>query len=360
MTQAQLKMKDGKEIIEEIFVIQGLIEPLLGRPAITSFNLVKRVNSVSTKQETQASRESDVRVEIKQKYPKLFKGLGELKGEFSIKLDEDAKPFALTTPRRVALPLMKKVKEIHRMWKLGVISKVDQPTDWCAGMVVVPKKEGKVRICVDLTKLNLSVKRETNPLPKIDNLLAQINGSKRFSKVDANSGFWQEKLAEDSRLLTMFITPFGRYCFNRMPFGVKSAPEHYQKRMSQELEGLDGVVSLLDDVLIHGKDQAEHDARLHAALKRLETAQITLNEDKCEFSKQEIQFAGYIINEQGIKSDPEKTEAVKQMDTPQNVGDIRRFLGMVNQLGKFIPHLANKTKPLRDLLSKKNHFFYGD
>jgi hypothetical protein len=129
--------------------------------------------------------------------------------------------------------------------------------------------------------------------------------------------------------------------------------------MSQELEGLDGIVSLLNDVLIHGKDQAEHDVRLHATLKRLETAQITLNEDKCEFLKKELQFADHIINEEGIKSDPEKTEAVKQMDTPQNVGDIRRFLGMVNQLGKFFPHLANKTKPLRDLLSKKNQFLWG-
>ena len=347
----EVKTTDGKHAETEIFVIEDLKEPLLGRPAIDALHLVERVHTVKT---------PDIRDEVKEKYPKLFTGLGELHGEFRIELEPNAKPFALTTPRRVALPLMEKVKkEIERMEKLAVISKVDQPTDWCAGMVVVPKKDGNVRICVDLTKLNESVKRETHPLPKIDNLLAQVNGSTIFSKVDANSGFWQEKLAEESRPLTTFITPFGRYCFNRMPFGVKSAPEHYQKKISQELEGMDGTISLLDDILVHGKDRAEHDARLHATLQRLEKAQITLNEEKCEFGKSEIKFAGYIINGQGIKSDPEKTEAVRQMETPQNVGDVRRFLGMVNQLGKFIPHLANKTKPLRDLLSKKNQFSWG-
>ena len=151
---------------------------------------------------------------------------------------------------------MPKVKEeLQRMEKLGVISKVDVPTDWCAGMVVVPKPDGRIRI-------NESVLRETHPLPKIDNLLAQISESKFFTKLDCNSGFWQEKLNPDSRLLTTFITPFGRFCFNRMPFGIKSAPEHYQKKMSQILEGSEGHISIIDDMLIHGKTQEEHNRRL--------------------------------------------------------------------------------------------------
>ena len=101
------------------------------------------------------------------------------------------------------------------MEKLEVISKVDTPTDWCSGMIVVPKPDGRIRICVDFAKLNESVLRETYHLPKIDNLLAQIKESKFFSKLDCNSVFWQEKLDPDSRLLTTFITPFGRFCFNR-------------------------------------------------------------------------------------------------------------------------------------------------
>jgi hypothetical protein len=171
------------------------------------------------------------------------------------------------------------------MENLGVISKVDVPTEWCAGMVVVPKPDGNIRICVDLTKLNENVLRETYPLPKIDNLLAQISESKIFTKLDCNSGFWQEKLDEQSRLLTTFITPFGRFCFNRMPFGIKTAPEHYQKKMNEILDGLDGQICIIDDILIHGKTQKEHDTRLRAVLKKLDESGATLNPEKCEFSK---------------------------------------------------------------------------
>ena len=111
---------------------------------------------------------------------------------------------------------------------LGVITKVEEARPWCAGMVVVPKKNGSVRICVDLKPLNKYVLREFHPLPKVDVTLAQIQGARLFNKLDANSGFWQIPLADQSQLLTTFITPFGRYCFKKLPFGISSAPEHFQ------------------------------------------------------------------------------------------------------------------------------------
>ena len=129
--------------------------------------------------------------------------------------------------------------------------------------------------------------------------------------------------------------------------------------MSQILEGLDGHIFIIDDMLIHGKTQEEHNTRLRAVLAKLDEAGAALNPEKCEFSKREVKFAGSIINEKGIKSDPAKTESVRDMTTPQNVSDVRRFLGMINQLGRFIPHLAEKRKSLRDLLSKKNDFLWG-
>ena len=136
--------------------MENLNEPLLGRPAIDALNLVKGVQAIQSDQ-------SSAIEEAKTTYLKLFKGLGELSGEFSIKLKPGSTPFALTTPRRVLLPLMKKVKaELQRMETLGVISKVDLPADWCAGMVLVPTPDGRIRICVDLTKLSESVLRETS------------------------------------------------------------------------------------------------------------------------------------------------------------------------------------------------------
>ena len=323
-----LMTENAKQTQQDIYVIANLKEPLLGKPAIEALNLIQKVASIQSDLSY-----NGIEAEAKANHPRLFKGLGELKGEFKITLKPDSTPFALTTPCRVALPLMSKVKaELERMENLGVISKVDIPTDWCAGMVVVPKPDGKIRTCVDLTKLNESVLRETYPLPKIENMLAQIKESKYFTKLDCNLGFWQEKLEPDSRLLTTFITPFGRFCFNRMPFGIKSAPEHYQKKMIQILDGLDGHFSIIDDMLIHGKTQKEHDERLRAVLKKLDEAGATLNPEKCEFSKREVKFAGHVISEDGVRSDPEKIESVQGMTTPQNVSDVRRFLEMVNQL----------------------------
>ena len=190
-------------------------------------------------------------------------------------------PFPCTLLGAFPLAYRPKVKEeLDRMLHLGVIRKVTEPTSWCAGMVVVPKSSGKVRICVDLKPLNQSVRREVYPLPTVDEILAQVSGAKIFSKLDANSGFWQIPLAEQSRPLTTFITPYGRFCFNKLPFGISSAPEVYQRRMQHILEGLPGVLCLIDDVLIFAQDQKEHDIRLANVLKRLQDAGVTLNSEK--------------------------------------------------------------------------------
>lgn len=136
------------------------------------------------------------------------------------------------------------------MENMGVISKVTEPTAWCSGMVVVPKPlKDKLRICVDLTPLNAAVKRECHILPAVDQTLAMMSDAKVFTKLDARSGFWQMPITPESRPLTNFITPFGRYLFNRLPFGIALAPEHFQRRMLQMFQSFEGVVCHSDDVL---------------------------------------------------------------------------------------------------------------
>ena len=226
-----------------------------------------------------------------------------------------------------------------------MISKVEGPTEWCARMVVIPKPDGNICICVDLMKLNESVYRERH-LPAVEQTLAQLAVAQVFTKLDTNSGFWQIPLSTDSSLLTMFLTPFGRYCFNRLPFGITSAPEHFQRRMSALLEGIEGVVCMMDDVLVHGKDQDQHDDHLLKVLQCLETASLTLNKEKCKFSQRQVKFLGQMVDRMGVHPDPAKVKAIQEVPIPKNVGDVRRFLGMVNQMGKFSPNLAEKTKPL--------------
>ena len=154
--------------------------------------------------------------------------------------------------------------------------------------------------------------------------------------------------------------PFGRYCFNKLPFGITSAPEHFQKRISAILEGLEGVLCLMDDVLVFGKTKTEHDKILFAVLQRFQNVGITLNMDKCEFWRDKLTFLGHIVSKEGISPDPAKIVAIKKMDPPTNVPEVRCFLGMVNQLGKFSKRIAELSAPLHELLSSKNAWAWGD
>ena len=202
------------------------------------------------------------------------------------------------------------------MEAMEVISRVEEPTEWCAGMVVVPKPKGKVRICVDLTQLNPSVCRECHPLPVVEQTLTQIAGAQVFSKLDANSGFWQIPLAKESSLLITFITLFGWYKFNRLPFGISSAPEHFQRRMTDLLRGLEEVICLIDDVLVHGRTQEEHDERLALVLHRLLESGMILNKEKCKFSCSRVNFLGQTLSGSGIQPDPEKVVAIQKLGAP--------------------------------------------
>ena len=146
---------------------------------------------------------------------------------------------------------------------MGVISPVQGSTSWCSGLVVVFKPNGAVhlcvRLCVDLTRLNKAVKHEIHPIALVEESLAQLRGSRIFSKLDTNSGFWQLKLGENSQLLTAFLTQFGRYYNNRLPFGISSAPEIFQRTMTKILTGLQNVSCHMDDILVHGETARRRD-----------------------------------------------------------------------------------------------------
>ena len=348
--EASLKY-ENKSCKEQIYVLDNLDRPLLGRTACHKLGIIKKIDDVVSPE-----RGPD---RMKKTHPNLFKGLGCMPGEHEIKLSDGAKPFNLTTPRRIPIPLLDNVKaEIKRMEDMEVIERVDQPTEWCSPVVVVPKKNGKVRICGDFIQLNKAVQRENHPMPTTEQTLAKLTGAKIVSKLDANSGFWQRKLSPKSKLLTTFITPWGRYCYKRLPFGISSAPEHFQKTMQYILAGLEGVECQMDDILVFGNSYEQHDERLEAVLRCLEEHGVTLNLEKCEFAKENVGFLGHVIGKDGIQADPSKVEAIKWMKAPSDVSDLRRFLGMVNQMGKYLPNLAQTSKPLRELLTKDSAWLW--
>ena len=270
---------------------------------------------------------------IEQSFPNLFKDLGTLAEEsedYTIKLKPSAVPHALHTARGVPIPLRKKVEEkLFRMQNMDVILPVDDPSPWCAGIVVVPKPSDSVRICVDLARLIQNVFIEYHLLPKVDNTLAQLTVAKKFAKLNVNSGFWQIPLTKTSQLLMTFITPVGRFCFNRLPFGISYAPELFQKCMNTMVVGLQGILCLMDDVLVYGQDQEEHDQRSEAVLQRMQAAGVMLNPDKCEFSKDQLKFLGRIIDKEGVRADPAKVQAILDLPPPSNVSQMHQFAAVV-------------------------------
>ena len=200
-------------------------------------------------------------------YPELFKGLGCLPGTYHIELIDGVTPL-VHFPRKIPVPQREKVvEELKRMEQLGVIVRQEEPTEWVTSLVVVQKPSGAVRLCIDPRDLNAAMKWSHYPMKTVDEVASRLQGANTFSILDAKSGFWQLKLNEESSHLCIFNTPIGRYRFTRLPFGVKCAPEIFQRTMDQMVEDLDGAEVIMDDVIVAG-DETTHDERLQKFLER--------------------------------------------------------------------------------------------
>ncbi|XP_062610112.1 uncharacterized protein LOC134271904 [Saccostrea cucullata] len=282
---------------------------------------------------------------------RVYMGLGCLPGEHKIQLDKNVPP-VIHPCRKVPFTLHDKLKqELDRMEKANVICKVE-----VSSIVLPVKKNGALTVCLDPRDLNKAIKREHFKLPSREEVMSKFKDAKYFSKPDASSGFWQMKLDKQSSMYTCFNTPFGRYRFLRLPFGISSAPEVYHKAVHMILEHLKGTSSFMDDIIVWGANLEEHNERIKQVLETVRGANLKLNKSKCEFGVQELTFLGDVISDKGIKPDPEKIWAIEQFPTPTNKQDVQRFLGMVNYQGKYIPDLSTKTHTLRRLLEEKNVF----
>ena len=220
------------KISEDIYVVENQSHPLLSKRACEALDLI-------------CVNKERCEVGLVKVDEKLFEGLGKVSREYSITLKEGATPYALYVPRPIPFPLIKATDEaLQQMVDNKVITKVeDEPSLWVAPMVVVPKPgQKKVRICTDYTQLNKFVVREIHPMATVE-----------------NSGFFQIPLSDDSSRLTTFLTHRGRYRYLRLPQGLASSPEIFAAEMNRILEGIDGVIVHMDDVLVYGKDQTEHD-----------------------------------------------------------------------------------------------------
>ena len=296
--------------------------------------------------------------ELMTQYPIVFKGIGKFPGEAKLQLKDDAAP-VVQAPRRCAIHLKKEIQTaLDEMEQLGVISKIPtgQPTEWLSNLVYARKSNGKLRICLDPRDLNASIKRTYHRAHTLEEITHKLAGACVFSKLDAKNGYWSIVLDEQSSLLTAFSAPGQRYKFNRLPFGINVSQDLFQEAMDNITRGLEGVISIADDICIFGKDEKEHDANLHVFMEKAKNNGLVLNPDKCSIKVPEIHFFGMVYNENGVRPDKERVKEIIDLPPPDTKQELQSLLGMIQYLSPFIPHLSDQTAPLRDLLKKDTIF----
>ncbi|XP_041424995.1 uncharacterized protein LOC121395491 [Xenopus laevis] len=254
---------------------------------------------------------------------------------------------------RVSLEVKENLqREIEEMIGLGVI--VPSHSPWASPVVLVPKKDGTTRFCVDYRKLNLVTTFDAYPMPRIDELLDQLAGAQYITIMDLSRGYWQIPMSPEAQERSAFITPFGLYEFQTMPFGMKNAPATFQRLVNQLLGGLEGfAVAYLDDIAIFSNSWEEHLAHLSQVLDRIQGAGLTIKPEKCQIGMTEVQYLGHRVGSGTLRPEPGKVEAITNWPTPKTKKQVMSFLGTAGYYRKFVPNYSALAKPLTDLTKKK-------
>ena len=244
-------------------------------------------------------------------------------------------------------------QELDRMLQANVIRPSTSP--WASPIVLVTKKDGSVRFCVDYRKLNQVAKFDAYPMPRIEEMIDTIGLAGVITTLDLAKGYWQIPMDEESKDKTAFATPFGLYEFEVMPFGLHSAPATFQRMMNHTLRDCWHFArAYLDDIVIFSRSWEEHLVHLRKVLTCLQTAKLTINASKCQFGKDEVHYLGHVIGGGTVKPDPQKLEAVNNYPRPVSKKEVRAFLGLAGYYRRFVPHFATIAEPLTELTKGRN------
>ncbi|XP_064462484.1 uncharacterized protein LOC135373169 [Ornithodoros turicata] len=277
-----------------------------------------------------------------------------------LQLKADATP-KFFKPRPIPFALRSQVEEdLDRQVRNGVLTPIEY-SDWATPIVVVPKPNGAVRVCGDFSvSVHPQLDVTQYPLPRPEELFAKPNGGQKFSKLDLSEAYLQMELDEEAEKVLVITTHRGLFQFNRMPFGIASAPAIFQRTMEQITAGLDDVACYLDDIIVTGCDDNEQKKNLETVLLRLQEYGFVLKEEKCAFLQEEVEYLGQVVSATGFSPSPKKVSAVLNMPEPTNVSEPRAFLGMVQHYSKFIPGLADLSAPLNKLLRKNKPWCWSE
>jgi hypothetical protein len=250
-------------------------------------------------------------------------------------------------------------KMVQDMTEQGVIRPSISP--WASPVVLVPKKDGTKRFCVDYRRLNGITKKDVYPLPRIDDILDTVGGCQFFTSLDLASGYWQVGLDEESSPKSAFVTHCGLYEFTRMPFGMCNAPATFQRLMEVVLADLlwKECFAYIDDILVSTRDFRGHLKTLQEVFNRIRKAGLRLKAKKCQFLKTSVSYLGHLVTREGIQPDPAKTDKVVNYPLPTNVNEVRSFLGLASYYRRFVPGFSQIATPLHCLLKKDAEFYWS-
>ncbi|UYV79051.1 K02A2.6-like [Cordylochernes scorpioides] len=298
-------------------------------------------------------------LELLERFSELFNPITKSPSELITKhkiTTGDARPLK-RRPYRVS-PSERKIiqEEVDRMMEIGVVQPSESP--WASPVVLVRKIDGSVRFCVDYRGLNKVTKKDVYPLPRVDDALDCLKGAKIYSTLDLKSGYWQISVDEADREKTAFITPDGLFEFKVMPFGLCNAPATFERMMDGLLKGLRWTICLcyLDDVVVFADSFSDHLTRIEAVLNCFKKVGLRLNPSKCSFGASKIKILGHQVDQNGIRPDEEKIKAITEFPAPNNLQQVRSFLGLSSYYRRFVRNYADIARTLNALLSMGTKF----
>ena len=279
--------------------------------------------------------------------------------EFGIELVPGTTPIS-KTPYRMALAELKELKaQLEEMLESGFIRPSTSP--WGAPVLFVKKKDGTLRLCIDYRELNKVTVKNKYPIPRIDDLFDQLQGSSIYSKIDLRTGYHQLRIRPTDVEKTAFRTRYGHYEYRVMPFGLTNAPAAFMDLMHRVFHDLldSTVVVFIDDILVYSRSREEHEIHLRIVLQRLREHRLFAKFSKCEFWLEEVTFLGHVISREGLAVDSEKIRAVTEWKRPETVTEIRSFLGLAGYYRHFVLGFSQLAAPLTKLLHKGVKFEWG-
>jgi hypothetical protein len=336
----------GQCFATDFYVVDYAATTIIGLPTCRQIDVLRRVDAVSPIGSTDNTHD------LISQFADIFSGLGCFPGEYHIEIDPRVTP-VIHPPRRVPLAIQPKLKAtLDAMEKAGTIVKRSEPTDWVNSLLIVEKRNGSLRLCLDPKDLNSAVKREHFAVPSADDIISRLHGKRIFTVIDMRDGFWHIKLDDESSKLCTFNTMYGRYSLRRLPFGISSAPEVFVKNVTAIFGDIEGIYALFDDLIIAASTEQEHDDILRQVFLRAREKHVRFNREKLQHKVTKVKYAGVIVADQGSSPDPDKVKAIVDMEKPADAKALHRFIGMVTYMSKFIPQFSQITEPLRALLKK--------